>query len=65
MKTKVGIVHKSFHSNIDAHLVLIEIVENENSYFAVRTLGMPERLFETLEDAEKHAQVTLQTFYGV
>lgn len=63
MKTNARVVLKTFCSNIDANLVLIVIVENENGYFAVRSLGMPEQLFETLEDAERHAQSVLKSFY--
>ena len=65
MKTNASTVLKSFHSNIDSNLVLIEIVENENRYFSVRTLGMTEQLFETREDAERHAQLALKSFYAV
>ena len=63
MKTNARVVLKTFCSNIDTNLVLIVIVENENGYFAVRSLGMPEQLFETLEDAERHAQSVLKSFY--
>ena len=63
MKTKSMVLHKSIHSEIDTNVLLIEIVEKENQFYAVRTVGMPEKIFESLEDAEKQAQCNLKLFY--
>lgn len=64
MKTKSVVLLKSIYSEIDTNVLLIEIVEKENQFYAVRTMGMPEKIFESLEEAENQAQFNLKLFYN-
>jgi hypothetical protein len=63
MKAKSVVLLKSIYSEIDTNVLLIEIVEKENQFYVVRTMGMPEKIFESLEEAENQAQFNLKLFY--
>ena len=63
MKTKSVVLLKSIHSEIDPSVLLIEIVAFDTPFFAVRTVGMPEIIVQSLEEAEKQAQLNLKLFY--
>lgn len=64
MKTKSVVLLKSIYSEIDTNVLLIEIEKKENQFYAVRTMGMPEKIFESLEEAENQAQFNLKLFYN-